>query len=468
MEISETHLEQTKTPRRSLIGWVRSIRLLPGQVVALAGLLLLFIGTGLLMLPISTPPGVQVSFMDALFTATSAVCVTGLIVMDTPNDFTIWGQWVILVLIQIGGLGYALMATLILVVMGRRLGLRDRMMLAETFSTIDMEGTVRFVKIVAAITFSLEGVGALYLTFRFSEDMAIGQALYQGLFHSISAFNNAGFSLFSSSLNSFRSDWGINLVVTTLIILGSVGFIVLRDVLDNLKGMRFRFQSHTKLVLVMTILLMAFGTVGIAMLEWNNSKTLLSMGIWEKLGVSYFHAVSRTAGFTTLDISQMKDTTLYYLILLMGIGGSPGSMSGGIKTTTFAIVCLTVWAVLRRRQDVEVFHRRISNDLVIRAFCLAVLGFSLVAFFTLVLSYMEGGSFLSILFEVTSALGVVGLSLGDGMGRSFSADFTDFGKFILIICMLLGRFGPLMIGLFALKGPSHSLYRYPQSRIVIG
>lgn len=461
-------LDQAETSRRTLFQRAQAFRLLPGQIVAIAGLFLILSGAGLLMLPISTPPDVHLGFLDALFTATSAVCVTGLIVMDTPHDFTMFGQIVILLLIQVGGLGYALMATLILVVLGGRLGLRDRMMLAETFSTIDMEGAVRFVKTVVLITFGLEGLGMIYLTFRFSEEMAIGQAVYYGLFHSVSAFNNAGFSLFSTSLISYQSDIGMNLVVTTLIILGSLGFMVLRDVIDNLKGRRFRFQSHTKLVLAMTAIILTVGTLGIAALEWENSETFQTLNYGERVGASYFHAVSRTAGFTTIDIGQMSDATLYFLILLMAIGGSPGSMSGGIKTTTFAIVCLTVWSILKRRADVEVFHRRFSSDLVMKAFCLSFLAFTMIVLFTLMLAYTEDHPFLAIMFEVTSAMGIVGLSLGDGLGHSLSASLTDFGKMTIIISMLLGRFGPLMIGLFALKSPSQSLYRYPESRIVIG
>jgi len=461
-------LEETRTPSRTVLSRVASMRLLPGQIVALAAGALILVGTGLLMLPLATPPGVDLRFIDALFTATSAVCVTGLIVTDTPNEFTLFGQLVLLLLIQVGGLGYALMATLILLALGHRIGLRDRMMMAETLSTFDMEGSVRYVKIVAILTLVVEGIGTLLLFLRFSQEMPFGQALYSGLFHSISAFNNAGFSLFSNSLISYQSDIPVNLVITVLIILGSIGFLVFQDVWDNLKGKRFRFQTHTKLVVITTLLLLAVGTVGILILEWNNPQTFQPLGIGEQLAIAHFHTVSRTAGFTTIDISEFRDATLYFLLLLMAIGGSPGSMSGGIKTTTFAIVWLTVWAVLRRRADVEVFHRRIPNDLITRAFCLCIIALTMITFFTLVLAFTEQRPFLSIMFEVTSAMGIVGMSLGDGTGRSFSALFTDFGKSVIIISMLLGRFGPLMIGLFAVTTRIHTRYRFPESRIVIG
>ena len=461
-------LERSYTAKSALRNRLESIRLLPGQVVALAAAALIFIGTALLMLPFATPDGVELRFLDALFTATSAVCVTGLIVMDTPHEFTTFGQIIILLLIQIGGLGYALLATIILLALGHRIGLRDRMMLAETLSTLDMAGSIRYVKIVAIATVSLEGLGFLFLALRFSQDTSWDKALYSGLFHSISAFNNAGFSLFSDSLVSYRTDPSINLIVTTLVILGSIGFLVFQDAWDNLKGHRFRLQTHTKLVVVVTLIILASGTVGITILEWNNPQTFQPLSIGERLAAAHFHAMSRTAGFTTMDISAMNDATLYFLLLLMTIGGSPGSMSGGIKTTTFAIIWLTIWAVLRRRHDVEIFHRRIPRELVIRAFCLAILAFTAITLFTLVLAFTEERPFLSIMFEVTSAMGIVGMSLGDGDGRSFSTLFTDFGKLVIIASMLIGRFGPLLIGLFAIYTTTTPRYRFPESRVMIG
>ena len=435
-------LERSQTAQSSLRSRLASIRLLPGQVVALAAAALIFIGAALLMLPFSTPEGVELRFLDALFTATSAVCVTGLIVMDTPHEFTTFGQLIILLLIQIGGLGYALLATIILLALGHRIGLRDRM--------------------------TLEGLGFLFLAIRFSRDMPWGEALYSGLFHSISAFNNAGFSLFSDSLISYRSDLSINLIVTILVILGSIGFLVFQDAWDNFKGRRFRLQTHTKLVVVVTLIILVSGTMGITILEWNNPQTLQPLSIGERLATAHFHAMSRTAGFTTIDISAMNDATLYFLLLLMTIGGSPGSMSGGIKTTTFAIIWLTIWAVLRRRHDIEIFHRRIPRELVVRAFCLCILAFTAITLFTLVLAFTEERPFLSIMFEVTSAMGIVGMSLGDGDGRSFSALFTDFGKLVIIASMLIGRFGPLLIGLFAIYTTTTPRYRFPESRVMIG
>lgn len=461
-------IEQAKNPNDSIFDRLTSFRLLPGQIVALAAAALILLGSGLLMLPFSTPPEVEIRFLDALFTATSAVCVTGLIVMDTPNEFTVFGQLVILMLIQIGGLGYALMATLILLALGHRIGLRDRMMLAETLSLSEMGEAVRYVKIVAVVTVFLEGLGAILLTLRFSQDMGWGEALYSGIFHSISAFNNAGFALFSDSLISYQTDISINLIVTILIVFGSIGFLVFQDAWDNFTGKRFRFQTHTKLVVVVTLVLLVSGTLGITILEWNNPRTFEPLSLGERLAVAHFHTVSRTAGFTTMDVGNMQDATLYFLLLLMTIGGSPGSMSGGIKTTTFAIIWLTIWSVLWRKADVSVFHRRIPKDLVVRAFVLCILAFTTITLFTLALAFTEEKPFLGIMFEVTSAMGIVGMSLGDGDSRSFSALLTDFGKLVIIVSMLLGRFGPLLIGLFAVQTTTPARYRYPESRVLIG
>ncbi len=453
---------------RLLLSRFMGFRLLPGQVVALAAMGLILLGACLLMLPFATTPEANLGFLDAMFTATSAVCVTGLIVMDTPHDFTLFGQIIILLLIQIGGLGYALMATLILLMLGRRLGLRDRMMLTETMNTMDMQGLVRFVKLVTLLTFGLEGLGAVFLTLRFAQDFPFDTAIYYGIFHAISAFNNAGFALFSDSLLSFQSDWTINGIVTVLVILGSIGFLVFEDLLDNLRGRRYRFRTHTKVVVVTTVILILVGTLGIALLEWNNPKTFQQASVGETLTVSYFHTVSRTAGFTTIDLGNMREPTLYFLLLLMAIGGSPGSMSGGIKTTTIAIVFLTIWSLLRRDDDVEVFHRRIPPDLVTRALCLTILALALITGMTLLLTSTESQPFLSLMFEVTSAMGIVGMSLGDGDARSLSALLTDFGKLMVMLSMLLGRFGPLMIGLFAVTTSVHKPYRYAKSRVVIG
>ncbi len=447
---------------KKALDWARESRYTSTQIVVGAFLALILVGTLLLMLPFATT-GQGIRFVDALFTMTSAVCVTGLIVLDTPKDFTLFGQLVILLGMQIGGLGYSATATLLLLALGRRIGLRERMMMMEVLNTLSMEGIV-------------EGVGALILTVRFSFEMDILRALYFGIFHSVSAFNNAGFSLFSENftLLAYRTDLTVNLTITTLIVLGGIGFLVYRDILENLRGRRFRLSTHTKLAVLVSVLLIAMGTVGIWAFEVQNEKTLAPMPFGEQILAAYFHSISaRTGGFRTIDIGAVATPTLYFLILLMIVGASPGGTGGGIKTTTFGIICAAIWATLKGRADVMMFHRRIPQEIVHKAFVLSSLAFAMVTGFTMILSYTESQHFLTtpflqIMFEVASAAGTVGLSTGDGGVLSLSALFSDFGKGIIISTMFLGRLGPLAVGLFAVKTYEDLRYRYAEARVVLG
>ena len=453
---------------RKVLDWIRAANFTAAQIVPVVFLSIILLSSLLLMTPFATT-GRAIRFIDALFTMTSAVCVTGLIVLDTPKDFTIFGQVVILAGIQLGGLGYSTMATLLLLALGRRIGLRQRMMMMEILSTLSMEGLVRFVKIIVVITLLVEAAGASLLAVRFAFDMEPLRAIYLGIFHAVSAFNNAGFSLFSENLIPYRSDLLVNLTISFLIILGGVGFLVFRDILDNFHGERVRFSTHTKLALLVTGLLILGGTAGIWGFEIHNDKTLGTLPLGEQIMVAYFHSVSaRTAGFNTVDLSLMGKPTLYLLILLMVVGGSPGSTAGGIKTTTFGIIVASLWGTLKGRADVMMFHRRIPQEIVIKSFVLAALAWGVVTGFTMVLSYSESQEFLRILFEVASAAGTVGLSTGNGGVLSFSALFSEFGKCIIIVTMFIGRLGPLALGLFAVRTYKELRYRYAEARVVIG
>ena len=451
-----------------VLDWAKGVRYTTKQIVPVAFLGMILIGALLLMLPFATT-GRGIRFVDALFTMTSAVCVTGLIVLDTPNDFTFFGQLVVLLGIQLGGLGYSATATLLLLALGRRIGLKERMMMMEVLNTLSMEGLVRFVKVIVAITLIVESVGALILAVRFSFDMDPLRAIYFGIFHAVSAFNNAGFSLFPNNLVAYRADLTVNLTISTLIVLGGIGFLVYRDVLDNFRGMRFRLSTHTKLAALVSLLLIVGGTVGIWAFEILHGETLTSAPFGEQILAAYFHSISaRTAGFNTIDMSLVATPTLYLLILLMIIGASPGGTGGGIKTTTFGIICASIWGTLKGRADVMMFHRRIPQELVIKSYVLSALAFGLVTGFTMLLSYSESQSFLRIMFEVASAAGTVGLSTGNGGVLSLSALFSDFGKCVIIATMFLGRLGPLAIGLFTVKNYEDLRYRYAQARVVLG
>jgi len=454
---------------RKIFNRVHEANFSAAQIVPVALFAFILLTSLLLMLPFATMGAEGIHFIDAFFTMTSAICVTGLIVLDTPKDFTLFGELVILSATQVGGLGYATMATLLLLALRRRIGLRQRMMMMEVLSTLSMEGLVRFVKVIVAITLIIETVGALILAARFAFDMGPLRAIYLGVFHSVSAFNNAGFSLFSANLAAYRGDIVVNLTIAALIILGGIGFIIFRDLLDNVHGARFRLSTHTKLALLVTLLLIVGGTVGIWAFEAQNQSSVGNLPFGEQILVAYFHSVSaRTAGFNTVDLSLMATPTLYLLILLMIVGGSPGSTAGGIKTTTFGIVCASIWATLRGRADVMMFHRRIPQEIVMKSFILAAVAWGLVTGFTMVLSYSENLDFLKTLFEVASAAGTVGLSTGNGDVLSLSALFSDFGKALIIMTMFLGRLGPLALGLFAVRTHEELRYRYAEAKVVIG
>jgi len=451
-----------------MLDWIRAVNYNAAHIVSLAFLGIILLGTLLLMTPFATS-GRAIRFIDALFTMASAVCVTGLIILDTPKDFTIFGQLVILAGIQLGGLGYSTMATLLLLALGRGIGMRQRMMMMEVLSTLSMEGLVRYVKIIVGITFVIEAAGAILLTARFAYDMDLGRAIYFGIFHSVSAFNNAGFCLFSENLLSYRGDVLVNLTISFLIVLGGIGFLVFRDILDNLHGERFRLSTHSKLTLLVTGLLILGGTVGIWGFEVQNDKTLGTLPLGEQILVAYFHSVSaRSSGFNTVNLSLMGPPALYLIILLMVVGGAPGSTAGGIKTTTFGIIVASLWSTLKGRADVMMFHRRIPQEIVMKSFVLAALAWGVVTGFTMVLSYSENQEFLRLLFEVASAAGTAGLSTGNGGVLSLSALFSDFGKCIIIVTMFIGRLGPLTLGLFAVRTHKELRYRYAEARVVIG
>jgi trk system potassium uptake protein TrkH len=357
---------------------------------------------------------------------------------------------------------------MLLLTMGRQIGLRGRMMMAEALSTLSLEGLVRYAKSIVIWTFVLELTGTVILSARFAQDYPLREALYHGMFQAISAFNNAGFSSFSTNLTAYQSDVTVNLVVAVLIILGGLGFIVLIDVSQIFRGERFRLPTHSKLVLAVTGLLIVGGSFSLLVLEGRNSHTLGELDWMEKVMVSSFHAISaRTAGFNTMDLSQLTNSSLYLIVLFMFIGGSPGGTAGGIKTTTLGIIVMFVWTTLRHRGDVEFFWRRVPMIIVHRALALAILAMVLLTFFTQLLSMIESQRFLSLMFEVASALGTTGYSVGNGGVLSLSASLSSFGKLIIILCMFIGRFGPLLVGLGSFQDRETRRYRFPESRISI-
>ncbi len=437
-------------------------RLTPAQVLVLGFATVILLGAVLLTLPISSATGKFTGFVDALFTATSAVCVTGLVVVDTATHWSIFGQIVILLLIQVGGLGFMTMATLFALIMGKRINLRERLIMQEAFNQLTIEGVVRLAKSILAITFLIEGTAALILGIRWSLDYG-WQGFYYGIFHGVSAFNNAGFDLFGGfrSLTIYVTDWTVNLVTMALIILGGIGFSVIVDTYTR-RNWR-KFSLHTKVVLSTTAILLLVGAAGVFLSEYNNAKTLAPLSLPVKVLASWFQSVTpRTAGFNTLDIISLRSTTQFLLIILMFIGASPGSTGGGIKTVTFGTLVSAVWAMIRGREDVELFERRLPREIIYRSITITAAALALVISVTMFLTVTEKAEFLTVLFETTSAFGTVGLSMG------ITPKLTVLGKLAITLTMYAGRVGPLTVAYAVAQKQQKALYRLAEEKIMVG
>jgi len=442
----------------------------PPQLLAasIAGLILT--GTLLLTLPMAKAPGRTVGVLNALFTSTSAVCVTGLIVVDTPNDFSTFGHLVILLLIQFGGLGYMTISTVLASLLGRTVTLQERLTLQEALNLQDLEGLIRFAINVLKLTLVFELTGAFLLTLHWWPQFGAKAAWY-GLFHAVSAFNNAGFALWSDNLIRWRGDLTVNAVISGLIIAGGLGFFVLSE-LTNIRLRKIALSLHTKLVLSATCALLVGGTTAILALEWTNPRTFgAGWPVGERVLAAWFQSVTaRTAGFNTMDNGAMTKAALFVTMALMFIGASPGSTGGGVKTTTFSITIAALWATVRGGSDPELFKRRIPAETVAKAFfvsLIAFLGLNVVAGAVLI---TEGRDLLPTLFETTSAFGTVGLSMGEhGAPLSLSGFFTPIGKLLIAGMMFMGRVGPLTLALaLAARMATRPKIRYPEGKILIG
>ncbi len=406
------------------------------------------------------------AFMDALFTSTSAVCVTGLIVKDTPVDFTPFGQLIIMVLIQIGGLGYMTAVTFLAVMRRQKIGHRDRMILQESLNHPGVNGLVRFLKIVFTFILVIEILGMLILTLRFWADMPLFKAAWFGMFHAISAFNNAGFSLFSDNLMGYRGDLVINLTIPMLIILGGLGYLVLTELYHYQKKEIFRLSTHTKIVLWMSLFLILAGMALLLSLEWSNAFKAYSLG--EKLLVAWFASVNyRTAGFNSIDLSTLSDANLFFSTFFMMTGGAPGGTAGGIKITAVALALIGVWYTLRGDTHMHIFKRSIPQYQINKAYAIIFIATAYVAASTVFLSEIERLPFLRTLFETCSAFGTVGLSTGNGGVLSYSALFSDFGKFNIIVLMFMGRIGVFAFTLIIVGKAVQSRIKYSEGKVVL-
>ncbi|WP_213650761.1 TrkH family potassium uptake protein [Paenibacillus sp. J23TS9] len=443
--------------------------LTPAKILVIGFFLIITLGTFLLSLPISSVTGVRIPFLNALFTATSATCVTGLTVLDIGTAFSAFGQVVIVMLVQIGGIGFMTMATLIALVLNKRISLRERLILQEALNHGTIDGVVRLVKKVILYSLLVELAGALLLAvhFFFSLHLSLGRSAYFGIFHSISMFNNAGFDLMGtingpfSGMVPFVQDPFINIVMMGLIFLGGIGFIVLSDLIDfpNTR----KLSLHSKVVLTATLLLIVIGTLVIFAMEFSNPSTLKPLHAGGKFLASMFQSVTtRSGGVATLDIGAFRQSTQFMLILLMFTGAAPGSTGGGIKITTFVLLLGAVYAMIRGREDVVLFRKRIAKDVVYKAITLTLLSLLLIILFSMLLSITEHQDFMTILFESTSAFGTTGLSMG------MTTHLSALGKVWIICLMFFGRIGPLTLVYALSRDRKKDLYNYPEGRIIIG
>ena len=432
------------------------------QILALGFIALIIIGAIILSLPISSRSGESTDFLDAIFTSTSAVCVTGLITLDTSTHWSTFGQTVIMTLIEIGGLGFMSFAVLISLILGKKITLRERLIMQEAMNTYSIQGLVKMVKYVLIFTVSVQFIGALLLSTQFVPEYGALRGVFYSVFHSISAFCNAGFDLFGTSLVTYSSNSVVILVISALIIIGGLGFTVLLELYD-FKGIK-KLSIHAKVVIIITLILIFGGTILMLIFEFNNTQSIGNMNLNDKLLNSFFAAVTpRTAGFNSVQTSGMTLASKILTIILMLIGGSPGSTAGGLKTVTCGILVLTVISVIKGREDTEVFGRRFTKEIVYKAFTIVFFGISLVIGVTMILSYTEVGSnFVDLLYESASALGTVGLTLG------LTPNLTPIGKILIMVMMYLGRVGPLTVMLALTRKRKKLGYKYPEGKILIG
>jgi len=441
---------------------IASVRLAPPQLISLSFIFVILMGTGFLLIPEATVSG-NISFIDALFTVSSATCVTGLIVVDTGSYFTRFGQMVILILIQIGGLGLMTITTFFALLLGRGMSVRESVVMREALNIKLISRIPNLIVSILIVTFVSEALGALLLWIAWSgfDKFEWGSVLYYSIFHSISAFCNAGFSLFKNNLEDFRGDFITNITVTSLIIFGGLGFIAIINLIRTFIFRQGKITLHTKLVLIVTFVLIISGAFLILWIEWNNAFGDLPFS--GKLMAAYFQSVTpRTAGFNTVNISQLTYASYFLIIIFMFIGASPGGTGGGIKTSTVGVIIASIRSMLKGRSTTEIFKRNIPRDIINSAFVLIIMVLIILSVFTFILLLTQKGEPMHILFELFSAFGTVGLSAG------MTPNLTTLGKLIIILTMFMGRIGPVTLALALSQKREKATYEYPDESVMIG
>lgn len=447
----------------------------PARATTLGFLAVILIGAFLLSLPISHNDGEWFGFTDSLFTATSCVCVTGLVVVDTAIEFTLFGQIVILLLIQIGGLGFMTLATVMFIVFGKKINLQSRIYMQESVSEDNLKGVVRLAQKIVIYTLAFEAMGAFVLSFQFAKDFGVGEGIFKAIFMSVSAFCNAGFDVLGanygafSSLAHYQNNPLVLLTLGVLIIMGGLGFAVITDIISRKKSNRLR--AHTKAVLLMTSILIVLGTVMFLGFEYNNPKTIGNMSFGNKLLNALFQAITpRTAGFQVLNQADLTVSGATLTMVLMFIGASPASTGGGIKTTTFLIMIAYLWSNLRGEKDLVLNKKQITTAQLKKSVAIITTAVLVIVASVMVISIAEGvngnnyAGFEGILFESISAFATVGLSMG------ITPTLSVVSKLMLCLVMLIGRTGPITMGFALVKKVNKTQVniKYPNSDIMVG
>lgn len=436
------------------------ITLNPPLVLSLGFAILITFGGVLLSLPFFTKSGEATDLIDSMFVAASASCVTGLTPVNTFEHWNTYGHVLLIILIQIGGLGVMSLASIIPLILGKKIGMKSRQILKEQLNVESLEGMIVLFKYVLVFTFGIEILGAILLSFRFIPLYGAGTGIWYSIFHSISAFCNAGFDILGDSIYPFRDDILVNLTLSALVIVGGLGFVVTSELFRRRSFEKI--STHSKLVLLISGALLVLGTVMFLFLE-NGDGVLQYESVKGSILESFFQSVvARTAGFYSVDLSKIKDSTALMLMGLMFVGGSPGSTAGGIKTTTLGVLFISTHAVVRGESEPVVFGRHIGIDVVRKALAIFLVSITIVLSVSFILTITESARLVDILYETVSALATVGASKG------ITADLSDVGKILITFCMYLGRLGPMTMAFaFGMKDKK-SLIRYPESFISIG
>ena len=433
------------------------------QILAGGFFIIILIGAVILNMGFSSAKGQSIGFLDALFTSTSSVCVTGLIVADTGTYWSDFGKFVIMILIQIGGLGFMTIATLGVIISGEKLSYSKKLLIQDSLSSEKTSDIIKFCKKIILVSLFIELVGAICLSIAFVPEFGFVKGICYGIFHSVTAFCNAGFDIMGnfSSLTAYFNNPIVNISIMLLIILGGLGFSTIFDI--NRKRAFKKFRLNTKIILITTAILIVIPTFLFFIFEMNNPKTLGTMNFGEKILASLFQVVSpRTAGYNTIELSQMYDSTKFLTIILMFIGGAPASTAGGLKTTTFALIIISVYCLFKQKSEIEIFGRTVPFKNLNKALVSLVIGFTLVITGTMIILSYSDFDFLTVLYEVTSAYATVGLTLG------ITTKLNAICKITLIILMFMGRVGSLTVLYSFIKTDSKKKYKYPKEEINIG